>query len=963
MFRTSYDTDETAYSHTGGGSGGTDEQQAWAWYVPAGQAMATASYQRLPDDTSTTGSLTAGNSYTIAAVTWYDGIGRVVATANYGREDVGSGLTHYIFDGTTGELIDQDENGIPDVAEDSPPEPYPQDPNSLAGVDFQLQLTDYDAAGRAYRTLDNLGRINETQFDAAGRTVRTIQNYDDGEVDETDTDRDVTVEYQYDTGGRLVTLTAYNPKGLGNGVQAQATKYLYTSAINAAWQTAAVYPDSEDELAQNETTKVWTITTDNRDRVSTDYDRLGRATAVTDQRGVVRQFTYDAAGRLAADTASDLGSSGIVDGSIRRIGRTYDDIGRLLTVTSYSDASGTTVANQIEYAYNAWSILARESQAHDAAVNGDTPYVEYEYDDGAVNGVARHVRLSEVVYPDGGRVQYGYGTTQAIDDIMSRLATIGDANSTYAAYKYLGAGRNVTEDYEDIEVRLDYAADDFTALDRFGRILDQVWTDYGADPDVVLDHYSYTYDRAGNRTARANELNHDFDEVYEYDLIDRLISSTRADDFDQSWTLDGLGNFAEFDDDGQTQTRTANAVNEITAITGGWITPAYDAAGNMIAGPRPRDETTRVHYAYDAWNRLVKVYADDSGEPGDLITAYEYDGAKRRIEKVVTAEGGGPTHVHYFYNHDWQLLEERFVGEQDELLASSQYVWSLRYIDAPIVRFHDANGDGDYLDEGDNIRYYTGDANYNVTAIVDAATGDIVERHAYTAYGTATVYSAAWTDPAAPTTDGPLYCGYFFDAETGLYQVRNRYYDASLSAFVGRDPIQADANLYRYVGDNPIIGSDPSGLVPYATCTHSPPAILGPAISGGSFSFIVIGCKFQCVCPDGIIHYEEGATTMDAGEDADKACEDWGKSGQVLCRGEAVCNGDDPPDKPKPFPIFGKPGAPKKCPPVSTKPGKPVKASPPCTNPQPIMWFWILPFPNIWIHPSGPGGRPLPPLA
>jgi hypothetical protein len=23
-----------------------------------------------------------------------------------------------------------------------------------------------------------------------------------------------------------------------------------------------------------------------------------------------------------------------------------------------------------------------------------------------------------------------------------------------------------------------------------------------------------------------------------------------ADDFDQSWTLDGLGNFAEFDDDG-----------------------------------------------------------------------------------------------------------------------------------------------------------------------------------------------------------------------------------------------------------------------------------------------------------------------------------------------------------------------------------------------------------------------------
>jgi hypothetical protein len=40
--------------------------------------------------------------------------------------------------------------------------------------------------------------------------------------------------------------------------------------------------------------------------------------------------------------------------------------------------------------------------------------------------------------------------------------------------------------------------------------------------------------------------------------------------FDQSWGLDGLGNFGTFDDDGTSQSRTANAVNEITNITGGW---------------------------------------------------------------------------------------------------------------------------------------------------------------------------------------------------------------------------------------------------------------------------------------------------------------------------------------------------------------------------------------------------------
>ena len=102
-----------------------------------------------------------------------------------------------------------------------------------------------------------------------------------------------------------------------------------------------VYPDSTDVLSQNGTTKVWTITTDNGDHVSTSYDRLGRVTSTTDQRGVVHDYTFDTAGRLAADTVTDLGDSGIVDGSIRRIGTTYDDIGRVQTVTSYSDTAGT----------------------------------------------------------------------------------------------------------------------------------------------------------------------------------------------------------------------------------------------------------------------------------------------------------------------------------------------------------------------------------------------------------------------------------------------------------------------------------------------------------------------------------------------------------------------------------------------------------------------------------------------
>lgn len=494
---TSFDTDETAYADADEVTGDTVIEQVQTWYNASGQVVATATYQRLPDDTSSTGALTAANSYATASVVWYDGLGRMIASANYGREDVDSGLTHYFFNGTTGALIDSNANNVPDVAEAAPPAPNSSD-NYIVG------LTQYDSAGRAYRSIDNLGRINETQFDDAGRTVRTIQNYDDGSVAETDTDQDVTVEYQYDSGGRLVTLTAYNAKGSGNGVQTQATKYLYASAINASWQTGAVYPDSADVLSQDSTTKVWTITTDNGDHVSTSCDRLGRKTSTTDQRGVVHEFTFDSAGRLAADTVTSLGSTGLVDGSVRRIGRTYDDVGRVRAMTSYSDTSGTTAVNEVKYEYNGWGKVAREYQEHDGAVDGSTPFVQYNCEDGASGGVAKYVRLDGVLYPDGNRtVDYDYGTAGAIDDIMSRLATIGDGTNNYAAYKYLGAGRIVTEDYEDVEVKLDYAANDFAAVDRFGRVLDQIWTDYGADPDVAIDHYSYTYDR-GRRRADAS---------------------------------------------------------------------------------------------------------------------------------------------------------------------------------------------------------------------------------------------------------------------------------------------------------------------------------------------------------------------------------------------------------------------------------------------------------------------------
>lgn len=47
-----------------------------------------------------------------------------------------------------------------------------------------------------------------------------------------------------------------------------------------------------------------------------------------------------------------------------------------------------------------------------------------------------------------------------------------------------------------------------------------------------------------------------------------------------------------------------------------------------------------------------------------------------------------------------------------------QRVWGQRYIDAPVLRWHDSNSDGTV----DDTLYACNDANMNVTALVDAAT-------------------------------------------------------------------------------------------------------------------------------------------------------------------------------------------------------------------------------------------------
>jgi RHS repeat-associated protein len=450
-------------------------------------------------------------------------------------------------------------------------------------------------------------------------------------------------------------------------------------------------------------------------------------------------------------------------------------------------------------------------------------------------------RLKNVRYPNGRLVHYRYGAEGGRDDMISRLATIHDDSGglpgqALASYAYSGLGRLAVEEFPQPEVRLDYfqgTSGAYAGFDRFGRTKDQRWRFTGQTP-ADRDRYRYGYDYASNRLWRENALTHgtanQFDEAYTHDGLHRLQDAARgtlddppsegllAKTFEQAWGLDQVGNWPSFKEgDGTTwsleQERDHNTVNEIMDITEGqgqsqWVTPAWDARGNMTSGPKPGAETSRQHFVWDAWNRLVKVHADDGqGGQGDLVATYSYDGTRRRIRRAV--EGAPDVAYDYFYS-GYQAVE---VRKDSSASPYEQYVWGARYIDAPVVRDRDADGQsGNGLEER---LYYTTDANMNVTALV-AADGSAVERYAYSPYGQVSFLAPDWgARNGSAYANEVLYCGYRFDPETGLYHVRHRYYHPTLGRWVARDPTGPSRSAYEYIRSDPISGADPKGLAKF----------------------------------------------------------------------------------------------------------------------------------------------------
>ena len=127
--------------------------------------------------------------------------------------------------------------------------------------------------------------------------------------------------------------------------------------------------------------------------------------------------------------------------------------------------------------------------------------------------------------------------------------------------------------------------------------------------------------------------------------------------------------------------------------------------------------------------------------------------------------------------------------------------------------FYDSTGKRVGFANGTMLFYYLYNLQGDVIAIVRAATGQVVAKYTYDAWGNCTVTNAAGYTVGEKN---PFrYRGYYYDTETGLYYLNSRYYNPEFGRFISADgQLNNDAlgnNLFAYCSNNPVNRTDSDG--------------------------------------------------------------------------------------------------------------------------------------------------------
>lgn len=275
------------------------------------------------------------------------------------------------------------------------------------------------------------------------------------------------------------------------------------------------------------------------------------------------------------------------------------------------------------------------------------------------------------------------------------------------------------------------------------------------------------------------------DRGYYYDERGRLIAvrDSLAGLALASYGYDGNGNRIGFLT--STDSVTAAYDPQDRLVDRGTVHYAYTANGERTTRT---DASGTLGTSYDLLGNLITV-----GLPGGDAVRYEIDGRNRRVGRKFN----GALTARWLYAGDLNV-----IGELDATGALvKRFVYASRghVPDLLVVR----NGTGP-----DSTYGIVTDQLGSVRAVVNVATGHVVQRITYDPWGVV-------TDDTNPGFTPFGFAGGLYDAATGLVRFWARDYDPQAAVWTTRDPIRfagGTENLYSYVADDPVNLIDVDGL-------------------------------------------------------------------------------------------------------------------------------------------------------
>lgn len=425
------------------------------------------------------------------------------------------------------------------------------------------------------------------------------------------------------------------------------------------------------------------------------------------------------------------------------------------------------------------------------SVDDGTTVVEYVYDINA-NVILERLGDESVSYAyntDGTRRFIGYANAHYMlkRDESGNLSEIQKALESYKL--------SYTTDKRLTAITYPNQTAEKSTFDPLGRLIEKKL------PNTDL---TYTYDKSSMITVRN-------DTAYAYDELCRLIRAG-----DNTYLYDVNGN--RIDDE-------QSIIDPITnrLMQRGDETYQYDTLGRLIEKKTP---STITEYTYNIEGYLGAYIRTDKQTLQTLLSVFFiYDPLGRRLSKHYKS-------TKETYNHRYLYAGDNIVAiydnDTDELLATLLHEEG---IDTPLSISHynkptlstwemeKLDTDERYLYEQSLIHtcYYHRDHQNSIIALSNKE-GKIIESYSYDAFGNITHRTKT-----LETYNPYGYTGRETDTDD-LYYYRARYYDPTLGRFITPDPIGfagGDTNFYRYVGNDPVNFTDPSGLVQNGTPSTS----------------------------------------------------------------------------------------------------------------------------------------------